>query len=362
MQYTDTERLLFILLRMEYGAELRPEDHALLANATSKEWKDCMRLADVQGVLALACHAVTNLPEHLRPENQAFRLQCVSQLYGVEVTHKEYCKTIVELQNLLAEHGIGMVVLKGIALSQYYPSPELRKFGDIDIYTYSLQPDKMTDAQAQELTDETMRGMGIQVDTSNYKHSCFKFMDIEIEAHKCFLNIRTLKEARAIDPILRDYLMPETYTFYDKYEISIPSPTFNATFVAFHASHHVGDVLSLYHVCDWAFILKKYGNIIPEEITEPGFLKFVSVITAIANIVMGANVKVEVDSKLTDMVMQDILRSSLRNCQEPKNIVGWLWQRTKFNLHHLRMQRPFYDVSLWKAICNTIIVHLKRIG
>ena len=40
----------------------------------------------------------------------------------------------VRLTSLLKEHHIPCILLKGISLAAYYPTPELRKLGDVDLY------------------------------------------------------------------------------------------------------------------------------------------------------------------------------------------------------------------------------------
>ncbi len=36
--------------------------------------------------------------------------------------------------SLLLEHNISCILLKGISLANYYPVPEYRKLGDLDLY------------------------------------------------------------------------------------------------------------------------------------------------------------------------------------------------------------------------------------
>ena len=89
-----------------------------------------------------------------------------------------------------ATHGIRTVQLKGVGLSALYPVPSHREGGDLDIYTFSADASKLTDGQANALADELMRRQGIDVKMRSYKHSNFRYRDVPVESHKCFLNVQ----------------------------------------------------------------------------------------------------------------------------------------------------------------------------
>ena len=353
------EKMVFTLLDVVLHNEFKETCTPLFTEANDEEWKKSLRLAQEFGVLALVCHGITLLPEDLMP-NRIIKMQCIKTLYKHENLHKNYCKTIVELEKLFNQHGIGMMVMKGVGISAYYPIPSLRRCGDIDIYTYSLDTARMSDEEANKKSDNIIRNLGIKVETHNYKHSCFTFNGIEIENHKCFLNIQVQKEAVELDQLLRRIKNPQRFTFHDEYDINIASPEFNSIFIAFHAMQHLGEVLSVYHIFDYACILKKYGMIVPKEVKAEGFLKFVNSITSLSNKLFGMNIPVEVNEELDKILLYDILRNPYHNKPIPQNTIKWLIYKTKANLYGLSVSKHFVDVSLWKATKNTIVLHWKK--
>ena len=115
-----------------------------------------------------------------------------------------------------------------------------------------------------------MQEQGIEVEMHSYKHSNFYYKGVPIENHKSFLNVKDIKEAVLANEILQRELKPRCVELSSG-KVQIPSPTFNALFIAFHAMQHYGSGLALHHLCDWAMILKQYGLLIAEEMKSLRF-------------------------------------------------------------------------------------------
>ena len=95
--------------------------------------------------------------------------------------------------------------MKGVGLSTYYPIPSHREGGDIDIYTFSADKNRMTDEQANRLADELMERQGIPIEMHSYKHSNFYYKGIPVENHKVFLNVEHYPIAVQVDALLKRY-------------------------------------------------------------------------------------------------------------------------------------------------------------
>lgn len=90
--------------------------------------------------------------------------------------------------------------MKGVGLSTYYPIPSHREGGDIDIFTYSADHSRKSDAEANRLADRLMEEKGIEVDLEHSeKHSMFYYKGIPIENHKTFINSETYHIAVKMD-------------------------------------------------------------------------------------------------------------------------------------------------------------------
>ena len=128
------EELFFRILRTAlWGGSIDVE-----ADAVSRdEVMAALKMAKAQAVLGLVA-------------NEALRCERLSGVLGDEdkmrlkrfvMGNLSTCNmlngTLVSIVMELRKHGIDPVLLKGQGIAKYYPVPELRQCGDIDIYTRS---------------------------------------------------------------------------------------------------------------------------------------------------------------------------------------------------------------------------------
>ena len=286
MKLNPSEEMLFALLRSALHSI--PINTELFTDVSPSDWQDCYKLAAGQGVMALAWDGVCALPTDLQPP-KALKLTWGIAVEKYEERYRRYCRTVAELSNYYAKYGIIAVQMKGVGLSTYYPIPSHREGGDIDIFTYSADSSKQTDAQANHLADTLMEEQGIEVDCDHSeKHSVFYYKGIPIENHKTFLNAETYRIAVTMDALLKELLQPVKVELDGKHEILIPSPAFNTLFLAFHSAQHYGRGLALHHLCDWACLLKKVGLDIPEGVTDIRFKRMIYALTQLCNSYLGA--------------------------------------------------------------------------
>lgn len=188
------ERMLFALLRASLHEQ--KTETALFKDSTNEEWKQCYRLAVSQGVMALAWDGVMKLPVELQPP-LSVKLAWAVAVEAYEKRYLHYCRTINELSHFYAQHGIAVMQLKGIGFSTLYPVPTHREGGDIDIYTYSADKNRMSDEKANRLANSLIRQKNINVDTKHSpKHSVFYYKGVPIENHKTFLNVESYQVSR----------------------------------------------------------------------------------------------------------------------------------------------------------------------
>lgn len=175
-----SELMLFALLRSSLHE--KEVEQVFFHEATDDDWKQCHQIAAAQGVMALAWDGVLRLPAELMPFRN-LKLTWAMAVEKYEVKYRRYCQTVDELSTFYASHEIATIQLKGIGFSTYYPVPEHREGGDIDIYTYSSDKNKMSDAEANALADKLIQQQGIEVEHHSYKHSNFYYKGIPIENH-----------------------------------------------------------------------------------------------------------------------------------------------------------------------------------
>lgn len=357
MELNQSEKMLFALLRSALNT--LPVNSALFADVSSLSWQNCHKLAVEQGVMALAWDGIKTLPADLQPP-KALKLNWAIEVERYEKHYRQYCRTIAELSAFYKTHGIITVQMKGVGLSTYYPIPSHREGGDIDIFTYSSDPSRMGDTEANRLADRLMQEQGINVDVEHSeKHSVFYYKGIPIENHKTFINSETYRIAVKMDKLLQELLQPVSVELDGEYKICIPSPAFNTVFLAFHAAQHYARGLALHHLCDWACLLHKYGLHIPEEVTDVRFKNMMLAMTHLCNKYLGTSVPVNGGEELAEEILQEIIRPPYSKSVPVKNKWGILVYKTKRMLHTHRTCNSVLRISLCKWVGNSIWLHLR---
>ena len=353
-----SERMLFALLRA--SLHQKEAELAFFQQVSEEDWKQCYRLAAKQGVMALAWDGIITLPADLQPP-RALKLTWGMAVQDYEAKYARYCRTIQELSAFYAEHGIVTVQMKGVGLSSYYPVPAHREGGDIDIFTFSADKSKMTDAEANRLADELMIQQGIEVELHSYKHSNFYYKGIPIENHKFFLNVEHYPVAVQVNELLKQCLQPQaTKLLEGECNILTPSSAFNTLFLAFHASQHYGSGITLHHLCDWAMLVKRYGLQLPQELTDKHFLGAIAAFTQLCNRYLGTEVDVTGGKELADEILEEILHPRFPH-KEGVPVKGkwniFIYKTRRF-LYMSKVSNRILYLPLWKRIWKSVVAHV----
>lgn len=349
------ENMLFALLRAslhDRGAET-----SFFMEVSDEDWRQCYKIATRHGVMALAWDGVRKLPAELQPCG-AVKLTWALAVEAYEKKYRHYCRTVDELSNLYAEHGISLMQLKGVGLSALYPVPSHREGGDIDIYTFSSDKNKMSDAQANELADELMRERGIDVSNHSCKHSFFYFNGVPIENHKTFLNIEKFKYAAEAEKILVKNISPQL-TILEEGKVLTPSPSFNLLFIAFHSAQHYGSGLALHHLCDWAVLISRFGLSLPEISNRP-LLNGIYAMTYLCNRYLGTALPVEYDASLAEEMICEILHPRYSTTIPLHKKSGIVLYKTRRLLYSSRIQRRILSHSLASRLWSSILFHIRN--
>lgn len=313
---TANERILFCLIGL--GLDVQKETPSEIESLfrTAPDWKQIYKTASQQGVLAVVYDGLNRLveqgsiPERSQPSRTA-KLQ-----WGFNVVKIENCFLLQkalseELARIYAGYGIRTVVLKGLAVAQYYPEPQHRPCGDLDCFL-------MGDF---EKGNEIAQKAGGEVgDEGGYKHSHIRYKGLMVENHKYCTAIRNGRRAKDFERALQRVLQTESRTPIGESHLENPSPLFNALFLSVHAwNHFLNESISLRHICDWAMFVKTEGNRVAwaefEKLTsayDKGLSRFAHCMTFLANDLFGIEIPKDFtmakDLKpLADRMMRSVL-------------------------------------------------------
>ena len=266
---TEHEKLFFSILRSAlWGTPVEvPEGFS--------QWSAIMRLANSQALMGLVGDVLLTRSEIRDTLSPKF----VERLQDIPMNsvgmHTQMNNTLQFLVLTLREHGIEPVLLKGQGLSRYYPTPELRQCGDIDIYVGEENYEKAYDAIlpiVSEIDDKS--------NIWGWMHFDASIGAVMIEVHQK----ADYMHSRKNEKIYRKYMLNGLHrdlcpVQFGDIEVMTPNDTFNAFYVFYHLWRHFsGSGVGLRQFCDWACFLHTHvGKLdlpyLKKMLDDLGFMK-----------------------------------------------------------------------------------------
>ena len=146
-------------------------------------------------------------------------------------------------------------ILKGTSAAKYYPHPEYRLMGDIDIITqrgdFSAACDELLHNGYIEITEEIAQEFG--------RHRQFRKNGIEIEVHAFFAIMNDKDQAEFLDQLILDHI-DASHELPDE---------INGLVLLDHINYHMEFGLGLRQIIDWMMFVNRC---LPDE-KWPGFQK-----------------------------------------------------------------------------------------
>ena len=258
----------------------RPLNEKVFVGATEADWQKCFDLALQQNVLAMIFPAISLLPKELWP---SFTLWSKWMAYTQSIAeHSQHKRQVVEkIGSWLTEDGLTTTILKGFSLSVLYPSPALREFSDIDVFS----------GNDYKAVNACFAKHGVCIDSVDGHHAYLKVDDISVEHHFAFHNTK-VKDGLAGPEKALQQLVVKNQRSTSIQGINFPTPLFTALFVGWHAyEHFLQEKIELRHVIDWALSLRQLAERESEMLNEikcnTGWGRFADTLSEIALHQMG---------------------------------------------------------------------------
>lgn len=190
------------------------------------------------------------------------KLKWLGMLLNRERQYAIHESVVAALAAVYQSAGYRMMLLKGYGLSKYWPIPNHRPTGDIDIYLMYMDSDGKDKCQpAWKRADLMMKEkFGVEIDNSHHHHSVFTYKGIMVENHYDFINVHSHRSNQWIENEFKTLALTgsEEYTFDNGAKLLFPSPLLNCLFVARHnACHFAAEHLNLRQLLDWALFVEK---------------------------------------------------------------------------------------------------------
>ena len=266
---TEHEKVFFSILRSAlWGTPVEVPDGF-------SQWSTIMKLAKSQALMGLVGDVLLTRSE-IRDRLSA---KAVEKLQEIPMTtmgmHAQMNIALQLLVLTLCKAGIEPVLLKGQGLSKYYPTPELRQCGDIDIYVGEENYEKAYDAIlpiVSEIDDKSK--------IWNWMHFDAKIGTVMVEVHQK----ADYMSSRRGDKIYRGFMLNGlskdlcSMRFGDV-DVMTPNDTYNAFYVFYHLWRHFSTSgVGLRQFCDWACFLHTHvGKLdlpyLKKMLEDLGFMK-----------------------------------------------------------------------------------------
>ena len=271
--------ILLRLIRLAIGTE---KDYAL---PTDVNWREVCDLSFSQGVSSIAVDGLQVLMENNPDacntldllENESLKYEWFASTFSAEQNYATQLEVVLKLQEVFGKEKLPFMIMKGIAISKYYPVPEHRECGDVDIYL----------GKNYKKSNLLLKENGIGYDEYYYRHSASHINGIMVENHCVLCDTRGPKSTKLFENQLEDLadkcLSGQSGQVY-------PSPDFNALFLPWHVSAHFAfERVTLRHLLDWALFIWKDGTRIDEGLFleaqdkyKFGYSAFSKILTALS--------------------------------------------------------------------------------
>lgn len=291
----------------------------------SDRWSEVYALAVRHGVLAVAWDGVRQLPADMRPP-KPLMLQWGVNVERIEQRYRKQAAVISRLAAFYAAHDMKMMVLKGYSLSLFYPVPEHRAYGDIDIWLYGCR---------KEADKALAAEWGVQVDYGKEHHTTFVVDGVMIENHYDFMNTKDSLANVRTERLLKRYAsLPGACRLVDGAEVQLPPVRFDALFLLRHAAVHFAAVnIELRHLVDWAaFVVGNRDKIDWQTLyadTEAiGMSRFLSCMNGLCIDRLGVDAALfgtfERDAELEQRVLNEMLQPCFDEAM-PSGAISVVW-------------------------------------
>ena len=221
------------------------------------DWAKVARTAKIQSALGLAGDVMLSDSGIASAMSSDLKTKIKTFMMANIMTHGKLNNVLVKVVSELDAAGIPSVLLKGQGLAQYYPKPELRQCGDIDLYVglqrYADSYDILRPL-ATEIEDRKALEVG--------KHYDFFVGKVAVEIHRYSDRYPTPKLDRIYQEVSSEGLGKNLVPIqFGGVEVMTPSDEYNAFYIFSHLFHHfLINGLGARQLCDWMLFLRSRSS------------------------------------------------------------------------------------------------------
>ena len=302
--------LLFELLRGElWGTGLS------FSQLSHTEFEELMEMAGEQTVTGLVGDCLIKNNIKLEREDA---LGLYAKMKAIEKANARVNENLVSFVNFMERKGIDYIIVKGQVAGSFYPNPNARMSGDVDLYFVGENYEKIKSLVEQRLGKQLSK-------LSDGKHVEFEVNGVIFELHDKLSRLATRKHQAYWDQMIDNAILEGTDTvMINGKEIKTLSATYNAMYIFVHLFYHMtASGVGLRQLCDWARVLYNPNlndnhnvdaNRLEEILKELGYLKAYKAMGAFLVEYLGLPeeqfpfVLTEKDRKWVEIIKKNILK------------------------------------------------------
>ncbi len=230
--------------------------------ADFKDWKNVVKIAKAQSVFGLVGNVMITDPDlSARLSDKAIESLKTFIMTNI-LTFEKQSRALANVVSTLRWAGVIPVLMKGLSLAQYYPMPNLRQCGDIDLYVGRKDYIKTYDFLkpiSSQIDDIRKLDIGIHFDA---------VVDgTDIEVHR-YTETYPTRRFNSVYQAASDKGMTKGLTSMDVLDIKVntPSDVFNAFYIFGHLFRHfLFEGVGFRQLCDWMMFIHARSSYIDHE-------------------------------------------------------------------------------------------------
>lgn len=294
----------------------------------ASDWEGVEQLAKEQGVLWMLYLGAKKFSNQIPSEClRSWR----SILHSSVLFNDQTNKVQSELLRWMTEENLPAVVLKGTSCSRYYPYPEARSLGDIDI---------LINKEDFEATDQYLKQHGYTPAKEEHSfHVGYYGKEAVIEVHFAGTSIPQSICSKRITEEMNLFIEERQNASIDDMVFPVLSDTHQALMLLLHMERHMlEDGIGLRQLCDWCTFVQGCKSSHWKERTlkllgECGLLTYAKVLTKTCVKYLGLNCKSvpwceEIDEHLVDAMIAEVFRGGSMGKAEQEGMSGLFVDRS----------------------------------
>lgn len=256
-------------------------------------------------------HTITPVANDLIPfipdEYADLKKTWKDSVYSNVFKYARFVKSQEQILEAFRKNKIPVAVLKGTSAAKYYPKPQLRAMGDIDLL---VKPDDYNRA-VECLKSNGCSETTVSAENERGRHRSFSYGDSSIELHYFFSSQEDSDKAQALDNLL--------FASISDCNTVLPDEE-NGLVLLAHIRQHLRGGLGIRQIIDWMMFVKAYLNdekwysSFRKKAQDTGLEQLATAVTKMCQNYLGLKTEnitwcKDVDENICDKLLQYILES-----------------------------------------------------